>query len=351
MAKKKTTSAKPKKTTGTKPKKSTSSKPKKTTSKKPKKSTSSKSKTPAKKKTPKKTSKAPIKETMQETEEPKATEDQHVVKEVIEATNELIERRQAISGEKSDLPEKFWQKDEYRVLLDPTLVKSNEITQYDLSALITEFTKKMLTQDLVNFRISGMAILSTAKLHHKKIKDVIEEEEQIQIRELREAARREIPKAMPQPLREPLKIATRDELFGAMRAAIIETMQKRELLRRKRISREERRAEIKIIKSSNKLPLEILKHITGKDRTVEETLNYWFEKIRIQIKLNGGKDTTYDEMCDEVIAHDVKDGYGKKLKNIELFLSLLFLSTGGRIVIDQDNDFDEIIITIPRHIL
>ena len=56
-------------------------------------------------------------------------------------------------------------------------------------------------------------------------------------------------------------------------------------------------------------------------------------------------------MCDEVIAKEVKDSYGKRLKNIELFLSLLFLSTGGRILIDQDNDFDEIIITIPRHII
>ncbi|TFG19615.1 MAG: hypothetical protein EU530_05690 [Promethearchaeota archaeon] len=321
---------------------------KKTTSSKPKKTTDTKTKTPTKKK-PIKT--PPDEDKELEDEELDISSDENVIKEVIEASNDLIEKRQALSGEKSDLPEKFWQKDEYRVLLDPSLVKADEITQYDLSALITDFTNRMLTEDLVNFRISGMAIYSTAKLHHKKIKDVIEEEEQIQIRELRDAARREIPKAMPQPIREPLKIATREELFGAMRAAIIETMQKRELLRRKRVSREERRAEIQIIKSSNKLPLEILKHITGKDRTVEETLNYWFEKIRIQIKLNGGKDTTYDEMCEEVIAHDVKDAYGKKLKNIELFLSLLFLSTGGRIIIDQDNDFEEIIITIPRHIL
>jgi chromatin segregation and condensation protein Rec8/ScpA/Scc1 (kleisin family) len=289
-----------------------------------------------------------------EEEEPETDsieEEQYKVKEIIEATNELIEKKQAIAGDKQPLPEKFWQKDEWRVLLDPTLVKSEEITQYDLSALITDFTNNMLIQDLVDFRISGMAIYSTAKLYHKKIRDVIEEEEQIQLRELRDQARREIPKAMPQPIREPLKIATREELFGAMRAAIIETMQKREILRRKRISREERRTEIQIIKSSNKLPLEILKHITGKDRTVEEVLNYWFEKIRRQIKLNGGKDTSYDEMCDEVISTETKDSYGKKIKSIEFFLSLLFLSTGGRILIDQESDFEDIIISIPRHIV
>lgn len=284
-------------------------------------------------------------------EEPTEEEEKYVVKEIIEATNELIEKKQALLGRKEKLPEKFWQKDEWRVLLDPTLVKSEEITQYDLSALITDFTNNMLTQDLVDFRISGMAIYSTAKLYHKKIRDVIEEEEQIQIREMREKAQREIPRAMPQPIREPLKIATREELFGAMRAAIIETMQKREILRRKRISREEKRSEIQIIKSSKRLPLEILKHITGKDRTVEQVLQYWFDKIRMQIKINGGKDTTYDEMCDMVIASEVKDAYGKKLKNIELFLSLLFLSTGGRILIDQDDDFEDIMISIPRHIL
>jgi hypothetical protein len=318
----------------------------KTTSKKTKKTPSSKSKkanTESKKPSPNKSA--------SEENSNINTESKPKVKEVIEATNELIEKKQAIFEEKHKLPEKFWQQDEWRVLLDPTLVKGEEITQYDLSALITDFTNKMLTEELVDFRISGMAIYSTAKLHHKKIKDVIEEEEQIQIRELREKAQREIPKAMPQPIREPLKIATREELFGAMRAAIIETMQKRELLRRKRIAREERRAELKIIKSSNKLPLEILKHITGKDRTVEETLNYWFNKIRNQIKSTGKKETSYDEMCDEVIAKEIKDMYGKRLKNIEFFLSLLFLSTGGRLIIDQDDDFDDITITIPRHIV
>jgi hypothetical protein len=342
MAKKKTSSTK--KSTGTKKKTST----KKKTTKSPRKTTkSSKSKS----KKPTKTSKKTAAPKPVPTESIETDESEHVVKEIIEATNELIEKKQAISGEKSNLPEKFWQKDEWRVLLDPTLIKSEEITQYDLSALITDFTNKMLTQDLVDFRISGMAIYSTAKLHHRKIKDVIDEEEQIQIQQLRERAQREIPKAMPQPIREPLKIATRDELFGAMRAAIIETMQKRELLRRKRIAREERRAELKFIKTEGKLPLEILRHITGKDRTVEETLNYWFDKIRAQIKLNGGKQTSYDEMCDEVIAKEVKDSYGKRLKNIEFFLSLLFLSTGGRILIDQDSDFDSIVISIPRHII
>ncbi|MBN2155005.1 MAG: hypothetical protein JW776_03085 [Candidatus Lokiarchaeota archaeon] len=276
-----------------------------------------------------------------------------IVKEVIEATNDIIEKKQkeAEAEGKTELPEKFWQQDEWRVLLDPNLVKSDQITQYDLSALITEFTNKMLTQDLVDFRISGMAIYSTAKLHHRKIRDVIDEEEQIQIRELRDKARREIPKAMPQPIREPLKIATRDELFDAMRAAIIETMQKRELLRRKRIARESKKAELKIVKSTNKLPLEILKHIMGKERTVEQTLDYWFDKIRSQIKNNGGKQTTYDEMCEKVIAAEIIDSYGQRLKNIELFLSLLFLSTAGRIMIDQETDFDVITITIPRHIL
>jgi len=289
--------------------------------------------------------------TIDESELEDPEENEQEILEVYEATNDLIDEKQAFSDLKQKLPEKFWQGDEWRILLDPTLVKPDQITQYDLSALITDFTNKMLTQDLVDFRISGMAIYSTAKLHHRKIRDVIEEEEQIQIRELRDKANREIPKAMPQPIREPLKIATRDELFDAMRAAIIETMQKRELLRRKRIEREDKKAELHVIKSSNKLPLEILKHITGKERTVEETLDYWFERIRIQIKANGGKDTTYEEMCEKFIAAEVKDAYGKRIKNIELFLSLLFLSTGGRLTIDQQSDFEEIIISIPRHII
>jgi chromatin segregation and condensation protein Rec8/ScpA/Scc1 (kleisin family) len=276
------------------------------------------------------------------------------IKEVIEASNSTIdelERERAELDAVNEMPEKFWQKGAYKILMDPTLIKPEDFTKYDLSSLLSEFTKEMLKEDLIDFRISGMAIYSAAKLHHKKIRDVIDEEEKVLIREMRERTKREIPKAMPQPLREPRKIATSDELFEAMRSAIIETMQKRELLRRRREKKIAKREELKVVRSKGHLPKEILKHILGKNQTAEELLQKWFQKIKAKIKLSDRKYTTYEEMIQEVIEIEEKDSYGQKLKSVEMFIAMLFLSTGGKLIMTQEDDFEDIKIEIPRYVV
>lgn len=276
------------------------------------------------------------------------------IKEVIEASNSTIdklEREKAEFDAVNEMPEKFWQKGAYKILMDPTLIKAEDFTKYDLSSLLSEFTKEMLKEDLIDFRISGLAIYSAAKLHHKKIRDVIDEEEKVLIREMRERTKREIPKAMPQPLREPRKIATSDELFEAMRSAIIETMQKRELLRRRREKKIAKREELKVVRSKGHLPKEILKHILGKNQTAEELLQKWFEKIKAKIKLSDRNYTTYEEMIQDVIEIEEKDSYGQKIKSVEMFIAMLFLSTGGKLIMTQEDDFEDIKIEIPRYVV
>ncbi|MBD3352851.1 MAG: hypothetical protein GF364_15305 [Candidatus Lokiarchaeota archaeon] len=277
------------------------------------------------------------------------------VEEVIEASlNKDINIDEAKKSHSQK--QKFWQGKVWQILLDPTLMGSENITKYDLSALLKDFTQEMLKSDLVDFRISGMAIYNSAKLHHKKIKDVIDEEEKIQIQEMKERTQRNIPKSMPQPIRESRKIATKDELFSAMRSAIIETMQKREVLRRRRVKREERRRELKVIKSKGKLPKEILRHITGKDRTIEEILDEWFERIKAKIRLNDGDTTSYEELVKDIIEKEYPDdAYAQKIKSTELFLALLFLSTGGsgksapRLKLNQWEQFEDIEIEIAKY--
>jgi chromatin segregation and condensation protein Rec8/ScpA/Scc1 (kleisin family) len=357
MAKQKKSSSKKgtKKTT----KKKSSKKTAKKSSKKPRKKTTKK--TSKKKSTKNSTTQTTLVEESENTEkqvinkeEEEKTVPEKEIKEVIEVSDARIdelERQKQQQMLEDQMPAKFWQKGAYTVLMDPTMVKSEELVKYDLSALLSEFTKEMLKEDIVDFRISGMAIYSAAKLHHKKIRDVIDEEEKVQLKELRERMKREIPKAMAQPLREPRKIATSEELFDAMRSAIIETMQKRELLRRRREKQIARREELKVIRSKGQLPKEILKHILGKNKTIEELLQEWFDKIKAKIKLNDKKFTTYDEMIEDVIEIEEKDAYGQKIKSIELFIALLFLSTNGKLNITQGEDFDDITIEIPRYIV
>ncbi|MHA1294551.1 MAG: hypothetical protein ACTSQJ_18070 [Promethearchaeota archaeon] len=207
----------------------------------------------------------------------------------------------------------------------------------------------MLKEDLINYKISGIALKSAASLHHYKISSIIKEEEQIQKREelekLRQRHARTIPKALPQPIQPKLQISTKKELFEAMRAAIIETMQKKEKLKRRRMRREELSQKKKQMRSKAKLPKELLKHISGKEQTVEELHESWFKRIRASINLNNKKETSFFEMCD-IIKNDEKSSIGRKFALVRMFLALMFLSTGNRISLFQTDEFKDISISL-----
>ena len=94
-----------------------------------------------------------------------------------------------------------------------------------------------------------------------------------------------------------------------------------------------------------------MKHILGKNQTAEELLQKWFEKIKAKIKLSDRKYTTYEEMIQEVIEIEEKDSYGQKLKSVEMFIAMLFLSTGGKLIMTQEDDFEDIKIEIPRYVV
>ena len=296
--------------------------------------------------------KKPKKADKEDTNVKKEVKEKKETKEIIEATNEYVDQLQAKRAAEFKIPERFWQKEEvFKVLLDPSLVKSENLNKYDISKLLLSFTEKMLQEELIDFRITGLAINNAAKLYHKKIKDVIDEEEKIQIKEMRERAKREIPRAMPQPLREPRKVATSDELFEAMRAAIIETMQKRELLRIRRQERIKKREELKILKTKGALPKELLKHLTGQEESIEEQIDHWLQKIKAKSKLNKNHKTSYFELCHDVIDLEVKNALEKKLKYINLFIAMMFLSTQKKIILTQEDEFSDIIIEVPKYIV
>ncbi|MCK4370236.1 MAG: hypothetical protein KAW03_04155, partial [Candidatus Lokiarchaeota archaeon] len=184
--------------------------------------------------------------------------------------------------EKVDL--KFWQKPPFSSLLDSELAKESEIAFYDLAKLVDTFFDNMLHEDLINYKISGIALKTSATLHHYKISSIIKEEEQIQKREELERFRRKhsrtIPKALPQPISPKMQIATKEELFDAMRSAIIEVMQNKEKLRRRKIRRDDLKQQKIQMKSKAQLPKELLKHISGREQTVEELHESWYNRIK-----------------------------------------------------------------------
>jgi chromatin segregation and condensation protein Rec8/ScpA/Scc1 (kleisin family) len=248
--------------------------------------------------------------------------------------------------EKTEL--KFWQKPPFSSLLDTEIAKESEIAFYDLAKLVDEFFDKMLHEDLINYKISGIALKTSATLHHFKISSIIREEEQIQKKEELERFRqkhgRAIPKALAQPIQPKMEIATKDELFDAMRSAIIEVMQNKEKLRRRRLRREEIKQQRIQMKSKAQLPKELLKHISGREQTIEELHESWYNRIKATTNLNN-KEATFYELA-EIIKNEEKSDIGRRFSFVRMFLALMFLSTGNKLNLSQDEDFQDISVNI-----
>ncbi|MFX0049443.1 MAG: hypothetical protein ACFE8G_14985 [Candidatus Hermodarchaeota archaeon] len=251
-----------------------------------------------------------------------------------------------IHKEKMEL--KFWQKPPYSSLLDPEVAKESNVAFYDLSSLVDKFFNNMLHEELINYKISGIALKTSAILHHYKISSIIREEEQIQKKEelerFRESHGRSIPKTLAQPIQPKMLISTKEELFEAMRSAIIETMQNKEKLRRRRMRRDELKDQRAQMKSKAQLPKELLKHISGRDQTVEELHESWYNRIKSKIQLDN-KETSFFKIA-EIINSEEESDIGKKFAFVRMFLALMFLSTGNKLELYQDEDFKDFSIKV-----
>ncbi len=253
-------------------------------------------------------------------------------------------------SQKDKLELKFWQKPPYSSLLDPELAKDSNVAFYDLSSLVDKFFSNMLSEDLINYKISGIALKTSALLHHYKISSIIREEEDIQKKEelelFRERHGRSIPKTLSQPIQPKMLISTKEELFDAMRSAIIETMQNKEKLKRRRIRREELKQNKIMVRSKAQLPKELLRHISGREQSVEELHESWFNRIKARVEFDN-KETSFYEIA-KIIVDEEKSEIGRKFAFVRLFLALMFLSTGNKLYLSQDEDFKDFAIDLKK---
>ncbi len=253
-------------------------------------------------------------------------------------------------SQKDKLELKFWQKPPFSSLLDPELAKDSNVAFYDLSALVDKFFSNMLSEDLINYKISGIALKTSALLHHYKISSIIREEEDIQKKEelelFREKHGRSIPKTLPQPIQPKMLISTKEELFDAMRSAIIETMQNKEKLKRRRMRREELKQNKLLVRSKAQLPKELLKHITGREHSVEELHESWFNRIKAKVEFDQ-KETSFYEIA-KIIIDEEESEIGRRFAFVRLFLALMFLSTGNKLTLSQNEDFEDFAIGLKK---
>ena len=243
---------------------------------------------------------------------------------------------------------KFWQKPPYSSLLDTELAKDSNVAFYDLASLVDKFFDNMLHENLINYKISGIALKTSASLHHYKISSIIKQEEEIQKKEelekFRQSHARTIPKTLPQPIQPKMLIATKEELFEAMRSAIIETMQNKEKLRRRRLRREQLKDQKIQMRSKAQLPKELLKHISGREQSIEELHESWYNRIKAKINLEGD-DTTFFDLA-QIIKSEEPSDIGRRFAFVRMFLALMFLSTGNKLTLNQEEDFKDFIINL-----
>jgi len=291
---------------------------------------------------PSKTTTSQTRKSQKTTKKPKEkrTPAEPKIKEVI-SVGEDLEEKDVMEEELEKISQikKWWLEEPYRSLLDPDLAKTVDFTKFDLSSLIEDFVSKMVEEELIDFRISGLAIYSSAQLYHSKITGVIKQEEEIQKAEMRERIRRQIPKPIAQPLREARKIATSEELFGAMRRAIIETMQKREKLRIRREQQMAKREKEVKKRGKGRLPAEILKHITGSEETIEERLKRRHRQLVEIIRMENPPNRTVsmDYFKNMIYQDNSLKILEKKVKYIQTFEEMLFLASLSKIILHQED--------------
>ena len=141
-------------------------------------------------------------------------------------------------------------------------------------------------------------------------------------------------------------ISTKEELFDAMRSAIIETMQNKEKLKRRRVRRDEQKQNRIMVRSKAQLPKELLRHVSGREQSVEELHQSWYNRIKAKVEFDN-KETSFYEIA-KIIVDEEESEIGRKFAFVRLFLALMFLSTGNKVQLSQDEDFKDFAINLRK---
>jgi hypothetical protein len=242
---------------------------------------------------------------------------------------------------------KFWQKNDYfRSLLDPDVINKIDFSKYDLAKLLQEFFAEMFKEEYIDFKISGIAVHSAAKIYRHKITQVLEQQEMEEEELKKEALRRNIPNTISQPLRAGRAIATQEDFMLSMRSAIIDVMRKREKqqqrIAKQKISGEVPVEDVKKIRMKKMLPESIRKALLGKER-IEDTLQRWFEIIHEKVKQSPDKEISYFQDLKPLVER--KDRYGFRFEQARLFLSLMFLRNRDKIDVKQEDELADMFVT------
>lgn len=214
--------------------------------------------------------------------------------------------------------EEFWLQPPWTLLTD--VVKLSKVSPWniDLDELVHGFLEKMLTLSLVNFRVSGIALLSASILYRMKTELALSLGEGEEESDFSEEF-----KLLP-PIRPPFRLVSRkvtiDELLIALEDAL-----------RQEVESKKRKPKAKPIELE--IP-DVVYEVEPDKAEIEKTLALVYERIRALS--HNGEPIRFSQLILE----------RRKIIMIRTFVCILLLSFRGKIDIWQEEPFGEIFVKL-----
>lgn len=204
-------------------------------------------------------------------------------------------------------------KSSVKILLNPSAIKGKRVWDISIYLLLKEFYEYLKSQPLMDYKLGGIAVLSSSILYSLKVQNLFYEERQRSCRRASEVAEPFEPIRMP--FRVDLKASDIDDLLLAFKSLILE------------VEMEGGKGE-GLLRTVEEFPILDQETLLRMLKPVEDELIYRLERegeIRFSCLIKG------------------KDA----LEIARYFIVLLFLAQDGRLVLVQEED-DILIVGVER---
>lgn len=254
---------------------------------------------------------------------------------------------------------KFFLEAPYLYLLNPDMIQSRDVLQFPLARLLREFYEKMKEMPELDYKIMGLFLKSTARIHRMRVSKAISFEKELE-RDYERKKKKDdfvIDKLLRQYLKRPEAHFTSESASDAFYEQLMVS------LRSEGIKRERQRKKVEYLEGTEEdLRDEKRKRkrrINVKKSAVFDAIVIDFDRIEIDILINEvlyairifskGEIGQEEISFDDIIRHRVDGSTDRekcKLEQVRILISLLHLIKEGFVEAWQDLDTKEITISI-----
>ncbi len=219
----------------------------------------------------------------------------------------------------NDESEPFWLQPPWVILTDTLKLKKINLWNIEIDYLVKGFLEKMLLQEMVNFRVSGLALFSASLLYRWKTETLLKRDEENPIQQQIEEEFKLLPPIIP-----PFRHTSRGISIGELLVALEKVLKDETTTRRK-----------SLVKKNILESIQPLVYAIDPDRTqIERTLKNIYELIKSKSAVN--KIVKFSELLPN------RD----RMEIVKVFFCVLLLGFRGYIDVWQEEDYGEIFMQL-----